>query len=304
MIKQSVFVVKIFGGLGNQMFQYAFARALSLEKSVPFAMDVSWFKTQIDTSTLDGPDKREYLLDRFNIVEKYSGDGGSTLAHWVSKTPSVGLMLKNLGPVLNRVIPLEITESDFETKIRKISGNGTVLLQGYWQDYNYFWAHNDVIAKDFTLRRGVTDENRQYLEQIRSSNSVSVHVRRGDALKPFARKFYAMASMDYFVNAASLVHGKIHQPTFFVFSNDIKWVKANFEIDFPVIFIESDGPDYEHLYLMSRCKNNIIDISTFSWWAAWLNDNPSKIVIAPEQWVANPDDYHVTIPESWLRLKN
>lgn len=286
------------------MFQYAFARALCLEKGVPFAMDISWFESQIDTALLDRPEKREYLLGHFNIVEKYSADRASKLAHLASKAVTSTPMLNKVAPLLNRLIPLEVTESDYETGIRRISGKGTVLLQGYWQNHNYFRAHNGVIAKDFTLRRAMTDKNQEYLEQILSSNSVSVHLRRGDRLKAYARKFYALASLDYFVNAASFVAGRICRPTFFVFSDETEWVKANFKVDFPVIFIESAGPDYEHLNLMSRCRNNIIDRSTFSWWAAWLNDNPSKIVIAPEHWVANPSDYHATIPESWLRLKN
>ncbi len=297
-------IVEIFGGLGNQMFQYAFARALSLEKGVPFAMDLSWFKTQIDTSALDRPDKREYLLDHFNIVDNYSSCESSSLSRLAGKAVVKIPILSRVVPLLDKRVTFEIKENGYEVDDVKIPSEGTVFLRGYWQNYEYFLGHVGVIARDFTLKGQMSVENRKYLEQIIASNSVSIHFRRGDSLKSYARKFYAMASIDYFLNAASLMGDKMPQPTFFVFSNDTEWVKANFKIGFPIVFIESGGPDYEHLFLMSRCKHNIIDSSTFSWWAAWLNENPSKIVVAPEKWVLDENNYHVKVPGSWLRFKN
>lgn len=301
-------IVKIYGGLGNQLFQYAFARSLSLEYNKKFTLDISWFKKQIDTTDLDQPDKREYLLNNFDIVERYSPPIVSTFIWLVSKITSKFKVLNNISKffLINKYWPINITESEYNQcdDNNLISRKKLILLNGYWQDFKYFEKYKDIIKKELTLKNILTDENEKYLKKIISSNSVSLHFRRGDALKPFALKRYALCSIDYYLESISYITKKIHNPIFFVFSDNIEEVKSNLKIDYPVVFIKSQGPDYEHLFLMSQCKHNIIANSTFSWWAAWLNSNPSKIVIAPEKWMVNDNDYHARFPDSWLRFKN
>lgn len=301
-------IVKIYGGLGNQMFQYAFARSLSLEYNKKFTLDISWFKKQIDTTDLDQPDKREYLLNNFDIVERYSPSIVSTFIWLVSKITSKFKVLDNISKffLLNKYWPINITESEYNQfdDNNLISRKKLILLNGYWQDFKYFEKYKDIIRKEFTLKSKLKDENEEYLKNIVSSNSISIHFRRGDYLKTYAFKFYSTCSMDYYLNSISYISTKVHNPTFFIFSDDIEWVKSNFKIDYPVVFINNLAPDYEHLFLMSQCKHNIIANSTFSWWGAWLNSNPVKIVIAPQKWTVDDNDYHAKIPESWLRFKN
>jgi len=300
-------IVKIYGGLGNQLFQYASTRALSLEYNKKFALDISWFKRQIDTTGLDQPDKRTYLLNNFNIVERYSSQFKSKFIWLVSKVTHKSKILGSVSKyfLINKYWPIYIDERNNKSfNSATICKKEIILLNGYWQNFRYFEKYENIIRKELTLRNELTDENKEYLKKIISSNSVSLHFRRGDALKPYALKRYAICSMDYYLKAISYVSKKLQNPTFVVFSDDIHWVKSNFKIEYPIIFIESKGPDYEHLFLMSQCKHNIIANSTFSFWAAWLNSNPSKIVIAPEKWMVNDNDYHAKIPESWLRFKD
>ncbi|MCK4395682.1 MAG: alpha-1,2-fucosyltransferase [Candidatus Marinimicrobia bacterium] len=301
-------IVKIYGGLGNQLFQYAFVRAISLECNREFGLDISWFDKQIGTTNMNLPDKKEYLLNNFKIIEIYSSPIVSLVIWLISKVTNKIKILNKISKLflLNKYWPLNISESEYkEYDNHEICRKKLLLLNGYWQNFRYFEKYENIIRKEFTLRHKPTDENEEYLNKILSSNSVSLHFRRGDVLKPYALKIYYICSMDYYLKSISYMSEKVHNPIFFVFSNDIQWVKSNLKISYPAVFIESQGPDYEHFFLMSQCKHNIIANSTFSWWGAWLNKNPDKIVIGPKKWFKDPIKNKVNkdlIPNSWIRI--
>ncbi|MDD3060131.1 MAG: alpha-1,2-fucosyltransferase, partial [Sulfurimonas sp.] len=143
-------------------------------------------------------------------------------------------------------------------------------------------------------------------EEIQSSNSVSLHVRRGDYVSnKNATSYHGVSSLDYYYNAIETISKKISNPILYIFSDDIPWVRENLIVSLPIVFIENTNTDrpFEDIYLMSLCKHNIIANSTFSWWGAYLNSNLEKNVIAPKKWfndpVINTEDL---IPSSWTRI--
>ena len=140
------------------------------------------------------------------------------------------------------------------------------------------------------------------LKQIKESNAVSLHVRRGDYL---LHDVHNTDKLEYYTKAMTYLESKVDNPTYFMFSDDIEWVKQNFRSQHKMIFVDFNDAktNYEDIKLMSNCKHNIIANSSFSWWSAWLNTNPNKIVTAPQVWF-NGDMYDYTdlVPKSWIRF--
>ena len=143
-------------------------------------------------------------------------------------------------------------------------------------------------------------------EQISSSTPVSIHIRRGDYVNDsHTNSVHGTCGLDYYQNAMKLISGRVDKPTFFCFSDDIEWAKNKLHAQYPIIYVDHNGLDNasEDMRLMSQCKHNIIANSSFSWWGAWLNSNPDKIVIAPTKWFQKEDyDTRDLIPAGWIRL--
>ena len=191
------------------------------------------------------------------------------------------------------------TEADFADGLTPKSGS--LILQGYFQDYEVFEPYRDMLMRELQPRKVLNTQNESYLRQIADVNSVAVHLRRGVYVTDARiRSQYPDVSLEYYQKAIEIISSKIQNPYFFIFSNDCDWVKQTIKNNFKFNLLESGGPDYEHLYLMSQCKHHIITNSTFSWWGAWLNSNAEQIVIAPKDWEKN----HARIPDSWIRMDN
>lgn len=259
-------IVKILGGLGNQMFQYAHGRSEELSgKKIIF--DNSFFtgnKLEKDTA-------RNFKLDKFNIA---------TNAEFFPKSHLI---------------------SDIWTKIKRLLGLNVDI---YFQNEKYFINIADDIRKEFTLKQELSFKAKEILQKIENSNSVSLHVRRGDYItNQKTNSFHGVCGMDYYQEAMNIIKEKISNPAFFIFSDDIAWARDNFK-DKDFVFVSDTAiEDVEELILMSKCKHNIIANSSFSWWGAWLNNNPNKIVIAPQKWFNNKKANQTDIvPESWIKI--
>jgi hypothetical protein len=176
---------------------------------------------------------------------------------------------------------------------------------GYWQSEKYFKPVENELRNELKLILNLNCENAKLLDDISNSESVSMHIRRGDyiTVKNNFRRF-AICSLEYYKQCMDLFVNKLNNPIFYVFSADVDWAKDNFKGDqFRFIVYNLDCPDID-LFLMSRCKNNIIANSSFSWWGAWLNQNNEKIVIAPKNWYNGKinDSAIDLIPETWIRI--
>jgi hypothetical protein len=290
-------IVKIIGGLGNQMFQYAFARALSIKLNSSIKFDVSDFANYDLHQGLE--------LERiFNFsTEAASKSEINRILCWqapalirrvVSRPSLTALRCKRfvLEPHFN-----------YWAGISQLTGN--CYLSGYWQTEKYFADVAHEIRADFAFKPAMNAKNAELTQQINKVNAVSLHVRRGDyANNAKNLATHGLCSLDYYQAAIQRIANQIECPHFFVFSDDIAWVKSNLKIDFSHQFVDHNhaAESYNDMRLMSLCKHNIIANSSFSWWGAWLNSNVDKIVIAPKQWFATQTNTQDLIPQSWVRL--
>jgi hypothetical protein len=177
-------------------------------------------------------------------------------------------------------------------------------LKGLWQSPLYFAKYQDEIRKIFTIKENYIDNLDSIANDIKNSQSVSVHIRRGDYLSKIAYRELGLTSIEFYKKSIAYMSETITNPQFYFFSDDIEWVKSEFHLpNANFVSGEKTKNNIEDFYLMSQCKHNIIANSTFSWWAAWLNENPEKIVVAPIKWFNKLR--HSTkdlIPEKWIRI--
>jgi len=263
--------IRVSGGLGNQMFQYAFGRAKALKNKSEFRIFFEHGKSSA---------KRDFLLENFNIKSETAEK----------------LKIKD------KLFKITEEEYTFSQKMYDISDGYFV---GIWQSEKYFKDFENEIRADFVLKNDLSVKASEIKNVIASTNSASIHVRRGDyALDERVNKKHGLVPLEYYARATAYTTGKIVSPKFFVFSDDIAWAKANLSLPPSAVFVSGNGiSECEEMVLMSLCKHNIIANSTFSWWGAWLNQNKNKIVIAPEKWFASGADESDLIPENWIRIQ-
>jgi hypothetical protein len=190
---------------------------------------------------------------------------------------------------------------------RVFTAGSNVLLWGYWQSEKYFEDIKDEIRAAFAFKTPLAGVAKNIAENIRATNSVALHVRRGDYVTAAnTRQLMGDTNIAYYERAVSYIAERVEKPHFFIVSNDAAWCKDNIKIPFPVTYLdnESAGPkNIYHIQLMSLCKHAIIANSTFSWWGAWLNNNPQKIVIAPKKWYpGGTGDENDIVPSAWVRV--
>lgn len=279
-------VVKLNGGIGNQMFQYAAGRRLAAVRNT---------ELQLDTSEFQHYKLRVYELHAFNIRAK------------IAKQIELGAprgFLTRFFPFKPRLKYVKEKHFHFDRSILDLPDN--VCLEGFWQSPKYFQDVASVIKKELSVKFEPGGLNRKLLKEIDRKNSVGIHIRRGDYVaNSTTYKFHGLPTPDYYKKSVALIAGKVKKPSFYIFSDDPKWCRKNFKLDFPTIYISHNGPSraYEDMRLMSHCQHFIIANSTFGWWGAWLCDNKNKLVIAPKRWFAQPDiDTKDLIPKLWISI--
>jgi hypothetical protein len=287
--------VNIIGGLGNQMFQYAFGYAVSKENNANIKLEISGFNAY---------DHRYYALDLFNVEN--NSEFKSKYAFLLNKINSKhkSILSKASSKLLRRL--LRFTKFYYQEREEFVFDQGVFNLKtntffyGYWQNEKYFKKYRKELLKIFKLKN-IHSQTKDYQQRIIESESASLHIRRGD----FINSAHDTCSIEYYKKAVMEILKTNKRAHFFIFSDDIHWVKnnLNFIDNKTLVILESDIPDHEEIYLMSQCKYNIIANSSFSWWGAWLNLNSDKKVIAPKKWIKsstlNTSDL---IPTSWVRL--
>lgn len=284
-------IVKIFGGLGNQMFQYAIGRSLAIQNGTVLKLDLSAYKY------FNAYIPRKFGLNVFQInVEEASEDECNKF-----KKGKVMTFLERIKPFYRRST---LREPYYNFSADVFKAKGEVCLDGYWQSEKYFSKFIEVIRNDFTLKPGFSQFDENLVKKIDGTNSVSVHVRRGDYVEnETVNKIHGLCDPGYYLRALEVIKEKTGPITVFVFSDDIEWVKNNIKFDVQTEYVSRNGlEDYEEMILMSKCKHNVVANSSFSWWGAWLNRNANKIVIAPKVWFRDGKNTDDLIPENWIRL--
>ena len=293
--ENKIVIIKVIGGLGNQMFQYAYARQLALKNKADLKLDINDFKNY---------EFHSYSLSHFQIQENYATEEEANLYKKYKKRK--GLAGKILNPLFANT-KLYIEEPTYTVSKEMLSVTPPCYLEGYWQSEQYFADIEDLIRKEFTLKEKLSDYSQGVAERIRGAlEPVSLHVRRGDfANHATVSKFHGTCPPEYYEETMRIINERVSNPTYFVFSDDIEWAKDNIKTGHPTEFI-GQGPDknYEDLELMRLCKHHILSNSTFGWWGAWLS-NPRKsggVTIAPTKWFNKAFDTKDLIPEDWIKL--
>jgi hypothetical protein len=292
-----VIIVNLIGGLGNQMFQYAAGRAVSLRLAAPLRLDVSDFASY---GLHQGFELSKVFACNPEIAtEKEVLDLLGWRASWLARRI---LMRPSLAMLHGTKLVVE-PHFHYWPGIREVSHNA--YLAGYWQSEKYFRDASETIRADFTFRHPLSKQNAETAERIGQAMAVSLHMRRGDyASNPKTNTAHGLCSLEYYRAAVLHMAEHIERPEFFVFSDDIAWVKANLKIDFPCRYVDHNqgAESYNDMRLMSLCRHHVIANSSFSWWGAWLNPDPGKIVIAPSRWFANGKRVEDLLPASWVLL--
>lgn len=287
MANEKMIIVRIMGGLGNQMFQYAFYEKLKyLGKNVK--VDI---RSCYERDTL-----RKYELDKFPNLDIEVAEEKEIQRYWEQTKKWYNRIIGKV--VKKRKKNYLFNELKYKEDIFKIEN---AYIQGFWQSEKYFLDIQDIIRQRFVFPAIHDEENKKYLEQILGSDSVSIHVRRGDYLSEVNSHIYGnICTFKYYDEAIKYFENKYQDVTFFVFSNDTEWTKKNLIMRKAVIV---EGNEEENsifdMFLMSKCKHNIIANSSFSWWGAWLNQNKDKEVIAPSRWL-NTEKVEDIWCEGWM----
>lgn len=280
--------VKLMGGLGNQMFQYALGRKLSLMYGTKLILDLTGYQNQAQGDT-----QRYFELNRFNIT------GELQTKPIVNKNLLTKILYRNYD------FKHKYYEKQFPFDKKVLEQPEGTLFEGYWQTEKYFIDVRNQLLKDFTLSSSFSKYDNNYLVNIRSTNSVSLHVRRGDYVSnENANKFHVLQGIKYYSKALQLLSESINNFTLYVFSDDIQWCKKHLDnIHSKIVFVDGKREGVIDMMLMKNCKHNIVANSSFSWWAAWLNENSNKKVIAPKSWFKDSAiDTRDIIPDSWTKL--
>jgi hypothetical protein len=287
-------IVKLMGGLGNQMFQYAAGKALAVKHNTIMKLDLSFFYDQHSIVT-----KRNYELNEFNNdLDIATSSEIKEYTKWEDK-----MVYKNVAKYFpffkNHFIYRENTFC-FNKKFFSLHPN--TYLIGYWQSEKYFTSIAEAIRNDFSFRNIQSELS----NEISSCNSVSLHVRRGDYVASSeTASLHPVCPPKYFYKAADYIADRIDSPVFYIFSDDLEWVKMNLKLKYPMKFCTTNAPNtgYFDLHLMTLCKHSVIANSSFSWWGAWLSSANNKLVIAPKYWFRDSSiDTKDLIPVNWLKL--
>lgn len=291
------------GGLGNQMFQYALGLHLAKKNSTMLTLDTVYLRDRFPRRNFS---YRTYDLDVFTIMPRLTA-----LSKAADALPIPGFWLGlDLGGIKIRElagVQKMIKEKSDRFDPTVLDERGNIFLFGRWQSEKYFTEIAEEICNTFQFRHPLEGEAVVLGQRIVACNAVSLHVRRGDfaAFKNVAQMM-GDTNLSYYQKAAAYMADRVKDPEFFIFSDDIAWCKENIKLAYPVTYMppSAAGPKAAFdLELMSLCKHNIIANSTFSWWGAWLNNNPGAIVIAPKQWYGDGrGGAEDMVPERWVRI--
>jgi len=293
-------IVKLQGGLGNQMFQFAIGRRLALLHMVDLTLDLTEL---LDRTPKSNFTFREYELGVFQINSQIAAEQEVR----VFNQNDIVSKIKRLF-ISTKLVP----EKSLNFELTILNLGNQVYLNGYWQSEKYFESIRTVLLSDFTLRQSFLDKHtaderiKTTKSQIETTPSVSVHFRRGDYITDSITNIaHGTCTLEYYRNAINLICEKDASVHLFIFSDDPDWVQTNRLFDDLPTTVVTTSDKHMDMYLMSLCQHNIIANSSFSWWGAWLNRNPDKMVIAPKRWFAKEELNQQTqdlIPQNWIRL--
>lgn len=280
-------IVSFRSGLGNQMFQYALYKWLEHAGKNVFA-DLSDYIVLTDAAY-----SLEKVFDRIHVKKCNQTQKNN---YEIRKQYGDSAICYQEEGMIDGRMPIELEE---------LAALDSGIVKGYFQTHRIAGEVRNELLADFIFNVDKNSELKNLAEKIKNDNSVSIHVRRTDYLENDANDWFGgICTEEYYRRAIDFIKNNNSDVNLIFFSDDIKWVKDNYVYE-NATYIDAEMfetyQDWYDMYLMSLCKHNIIANSTFSWWGAWLNQNPDKIVIAPQKW-SNMDAFKDICPEEWIRL--
>ncbi len=279
-------VINMKGGIGNQMFQYALYKALSLKGK----------KVRLDYYGLGQEMSR---INRNTIFDSFVLDKEYNLPNHNPESLSCRISRK-----LKKIVYGAYYEKEEGAFDKQVFNLNKGYLDGYWQTSLYFYDIREELIKDFTLKNDLSIENKKILSQIKNDpNPVSIHIRLGDYKTQENQVLFGdICTLDYYKKAILFIERRINNATYYVFSNEPERIRNLLpSINYKIININDEKTGWADMYLMSNCKHNIVANSSFSWWGAWLNNYPEKIVVAPARWL-NTKEMPQICPDEWIRI--
>ena len=289
-------IVNLKGGLGNQLFQYATGRRLSLKHSVPLKFDLNFLRNRNPDLNITF---RDFNLDVFpNLNIEVANEKEVVNAKYFfgvqTKSRVANRLLKRSGYYKEK-------KFSYNHAVEKLGSE--VYLDGYWQSEKYFTPIEETLRNDLQFPSFSVEKNNTLLQHILADESVCINVRRNEFL---TNKQHGFLGEDFVYTGVQRIVQRVSSPSFYVFSDDVEWCENNLRLPEPFYFIDHShlGEKYiDYLHLMASCKHFILSNSSYAWWAAWLNNRTDKIVIAPQKWFNDgPRDTQDLFPESWIRL--
>jgi hypothetical protein len=293
-------IVKLKGGLGNQMFQYAFGMILQKMKGKDTYFDLSGFKLKANDASHT---LRNYELSVFNKNLKIASSG------YIEKKLRPG----RLCGLFQKIYQLELKQyysHSIGYDPHALDVKTEAYYIGYFQSYKYYIGYESYVRNLFKFDDNSFDKiNTKLIQNICDCNSVSVHIRRGDYItNPAIQAVHETCGKNYYSACIEYMKQYIENPVFYFFSDDQEWVKHTFNnLEIQSVFVQNNigKNNWKDMYLMSKCKHNIIANSSFSWWGAWLNSSPHKHVIAPTKWFKDEESNYIIadlIPAEWTLM--
>jgi hypothetical protein len=294
-------ITRIFGGLGNQMFQYAMGRALAYRNNAKLLLDISFFaRSQL----------RRFALDSFSSDAEIAS--GQILRRYRLQNACDLLSVVNLfrRPSTESIPFFRERFFHFDPVAYQLSA--PVCIEGYWQSARYFEDCAPAIRQEFKPKQELSLSDARLAEIMTATPTVSLHVRRGDYVtNPRTNATHGLCSLDYYARAMEYITERVDDVRLFVFSDDLEWTQrhlssAPLKSSFPpTTFVEANpaSGEFRDMHLMSCCKHHIIANSSYSWWGAWLNPSPDEIIVCPQQWFRDPSkDTRDLTHEEWIQL--
>lgn len=286
-------IIKIKGGLGNQMLQYALYISMR-EKNISCKMDVTDLGNYLKIYN------RDSIFDDFNVDRNFATYDEACIVGDIKKDFFNKVRRKLFGKKSSHF--MQKYSRDFLPEIYKYNNT---YFEGYWFNYKYFSDYVAILKKDFTSKKPIVGCNLELLNELRFlQNSVGIHVRLGDAVNSINYpSFGGICTNEYYFKAISILKKNINEPVFYIFSNDINKCKRMFVgNEYKFVDINNEFNGYLDLILMSNCKHNIIANSTFSFWSAILNNNINKIIVAPKKFSNILENRNDNCPNEWIRI--
>ncbi|MDD2537647.1 MAG: alpha-1,2-fucosyltransferase [Candidatus Absconditabacteria bacterium] len=299
-------IIKLAGGLGNQMFQYAFGKSVSISQKKDLYLDTFELNTEKDSHRKD--ELTLFNTEYKTLDKNYINFGYSPLQFiifYIKKTlkifPFTIIQERKMKDIfydkIDKYSGWFNYHSEIGKKIKKSKKDCYCI--GFWQSYKYFEKERELLLKEFSPKQPPNEKNKQLLKIIKDKNSISIHIRRGD----YTNKYHGILSEKYYKDAINYFNKRYKNTTFIIFSNEIQRCRKNLSIH-NGIYVDRNTTheSYRDIILMSKCKHNIIANSSFSWRGAWLNTNPEKIIIAPQEWFQVPIDTEDLLPKERIKI--